>query len=57
MIEPMLCQELKVNGILENGLDAEKVTKAYRNAIARELVEVTARGFVAERKGRIAAAH
>ena len=51
MLKPMLCQDVEVNGILENnGLDGEKVTAAYRKAIAEALVKLMARGFVAERK-------
>lgn len=50
-IKPMLCQELVVNGILENnGLDGEKVTAAYRKAIAEELRKLMAGKFVSERK-------
>jgi len=48
----MLCQDLAVNGtfISENGLDGDKVTRAYRKAVAEVLMELMMRGFVAERK-------
>jgi len=48
----MLCHDFEVNGsvLKENGLDEEKVTVAYRKAVAEGLRNLMARGFVAERK-------
>jgi len=51
MIKPMLCQDFEVNNLaLRNGLDEEKVTAAYRKAVADGLLKLMTRGFVAERK-------
>jgi hypothetical protein len=51
MLKPMLCQDLVVNGILENnGLDGDKVTAAYGKAIGEALRKLMARKFVSERK-------
>lgn len=57
-IRPMLCHDFEVNGsvLKENGLDGEKVTAAYRKAVAEGLRNLMVRGFVAERKGGIASA-
>jgi hypothetical protein len=53
----MLCHDFEVNGSIlsENGLNGEKVTAAYRKAVAEGLLNMMARGYVAERKGGIAA--
>jgi len=53
----MLCHDFEVNGSIlkENGLDGEKVTAAYRKGVADGLRNLTVRGYVAERKGGIAA--
>jgi len=54
----MLCHDFEVDGsaLKENGLDGENVTAAYRKAVAEGLRNLMVRGFVAERKGGIAAA-
>lgn len=51
----MLCHDFEVDGsvLKENGLDGEKVTVAYRKAVAEGLRNLMVRGFVAERKGRV----
>jgi ATP-dependent DNA ligase len=48
----MLCHDFEVNGsvLKENGLDGDKVTAAYRKAVATKLPELKIRGFVGERK-------
>lgn len=52
MIKPMLCEDLEVNDIIEkSGLDGEKVTIAYREAIAEALRKLMVQGYLAERKG------
>jgi len=57
MIKPMLCRDFEISGTIlkENGLDGVKVTAAYRKAVAEGLRNLMARGYVAERKGGIAA--
>lgn len=46
----MLCQDLEVNGVIkEQGLDARKVTEAYRKAIVEGLLKLKPEGYVAER--------
>jgi len=53
----MLSHDFEVNGTVlkENGLDEDKVTDAYRKAVTEGLRNLMVRGFVAERKGGIAA--
>jgi len=53
-IKPMLCHDFEVNGsfLKENGLDGDKVTAAYRKAVAEGLRNLMVRGFLAERKRR-----
>jgi bifunctional non-homologous end joining protein LigD len=47
----MLCEEIEVNGALRQyGLDGAKVTEAYRELIAKELLQCEAQGDVAEWK-------
>jgi hypothetical protein len=49
----MLCYDLEVNelALLEKcGIDGEKVTAAYRQAIYQKLIELMKQGFVSERK-------
>lgn len=50
----MLCHDFEVDGsvLKENGLDGDKVTAAYRKAVAEGLRNLMVRGFVAERKRR-----
>jgi len=50
----MLCHDFEVDGSIlkENGLDGDKVTAAYRKAVAEGLRNLVVRGFVAERKRR-----
>ena len=51
LIKPMLAYEVEVNNFLsKNGLDGEKVTAAYREAIMNRLVTLMAQGFRAEVK-------
>jgi len=47
----MLCHDFEINGFLkDNGLDGDKVTAAYRKAVAEGLKGLMSRGYVAERK-------
>jgi len=52
LIKLMLCHDFEVNGsvLKGNGLDGDKVTVAYRKAVAEGLPNLMVRGFVAERK-------
>jgi DNA ligase-1 len=51
MLKPMLCYDFEVSDFLsKNGLDGQKVTRAYREAIAKGLVTLMTQGYGAETK-------